>query len=115
MLLLLVCIPNIANAYINRPNAVVRIMNKAAGKTQTVRVPVGKNFEYEKLNVNVRACKQTDPFEVENHFMFIEISKNGDGQIFGGWMNRNAPGDNPLQNADYDLWLVGCEADLTGN
>ena len=42
-------------------------------------------------------------------FMFIEIDKSDEGKIFSGWMSANEPGDNPLQNADYDLWLVKCE------
>lgn len=98
-----------ANAYVERQNAVVRIMNKAAGKAQTLTLGVGKKVEFEKLGMIVRTCKQTDPFQAENHFMFIEITKDGEGTIFSGWMNKNAPGDNPLQNADYDVWIVGCE------
>lgn len=98
-----------ADAYVNRDVAVVAIMNKAAGKVQHVRIPVGKTAGFEKLTMTVRACKQTDPFQAEDEFMFIEVSKNGEGQIFSNWMSKNEPGDNPMQNADYDLWLVGCE------
>ena len=96
-----------ANAYVNKDIAVVRIMNKAAGRAQTVNLSVGKTTEYEKLNLLVRSCKQTDPFDAENFFMFTEISKS-DNKIFSGWMNRNEPGENPLQDADYDIWLVSC-------
>ncbi len=98
-----------ASAYIDRQNAVIRIMNKAAGKVQIVTLPVGKEVQYEKLNMMARACKQTDPFDAEDFFMFIEVSKSDAGKIFSGWMSANEPGDNPLQNADYDLWLVTCE------
>ncbi len=98
-----------ADAYINRDVAVVRIMNKAAGKVQTVALPVGQNAQYEKLSMIVRDCKQTDPFDAEDFFMFIEINETDHGKIFSGWMSANEPGDNPLQNADYDLWLVKCE------
>ena len=98
-----------AAAYIDRQSAVVRIMNKAAGKVQLVTIPVGQNAKYEKLNLLVRSCKQTDPFDAEDYFMFIEVSKDDNGKIFSGWMSANEPGDNPLQNPDYDLWLVKCE------
>ncbi len=108
MVFVLVMLPA-AHAWINRESAIVSIMNKAAGKVQNVTIPVGANFQFEKLNVVVRSCKQTDPFDAEDFFMFVEISKSGEGQIFGGWMSRNAPGDNPLQNEDYDLWLVECK------
>ena len=98
-----------ADAYVDKQNAVIRIMNKAAGKVQKVTLPVGQEAKYEKLNMLVRACKQTDPFDAQDFFMFIEIYKDQDNKIFSGWMSANEPGDNPLQNADYDLWLVSCE------
>ena len=98
-----------ANAYIDKENAVIKIMNKAAGKVQTVNLPIGQNTAFEKLNIMVRACKQNDPFDAENFFAFVEIEKNTEGKIFSGWMNANEPGNNPLQNADYDVWLVKCE------
>ena len=98
-----------ANAYIDKNVAVVRIMDKASGKAQTINIPVGEMVEYEKLNVQVRSCKQTDPFDAEDFFAFIEISTRTDGKVFSNWMSRNEPGVRPLQNADYDLWLVSCE------
>lgn len=98
-----------ALAYVDKNVAVVRILNKAAGKTQMVNLPVGQHTEFEKLAITVKSCKQTDPFQAENFFAFVEISKNSEGKIFSGWMNANEPGENPLQNADYDVWLVKCE------
>ena len=99
----------VADAYTDKDTAVVRVMDKAAGKVQMVTVPVGQEVAVEKLFLNVRTCKQTDPFQAEDFFTFIEISKVGEGRIFSGWMSRNEPGANPLQNADYDVWLVKCE------
>ena len=95
-------------AYVDRHNAVINILDKASGKNHVFTVPVATESKHEKLSFVVRACKQTDPFQPENAFMFIEISQNNN-QIFGGWMNKNAPGENPLQNVDYDMWLVRCE------
>lgn len=100
---------NSAVAYVERENAIVRIMNKAAGKVQTITMPVGRDIQFEKLHMLVRSCKQSDPFDAENYFAFIEISKSDEGKIFSNWMNANEPGENPLQNADYDVWLVKCE------
>lgn len=105
--LLFICPMVAAHAYINHETAVVRIMNKAAGKAYTVNVPVGRDTRFEKMNLLVRSCMQSDPFQAEDYFMFIEISQ--DAKIFSGWMSRNEPGDNPLQHPDYDLWLVRCE------
>jgi hypothetical protein len=97
-----------AHAYIDKTTAVVRVMNKAAGRATTVNLPVGGTTEYEKLMITTHACKQTDPFQAEDFLGFFEINRDGN-RIFSGWMSRNEPGYNPLQNADYDIWLVRCE------
>ncbi len=100
-----------AHAYVEKQTAYVRVMNKAAGKAQTVSIPVGQHMEFEKLNIVVKTCKQTDPFQPEDFWAFVEISKKSDdnAKIFSGWMSRNEPGNNPLQDADYDVWLTKCE------
>lgn len=102
-------LPVTADAYVNRNTAVLRIMNKDAGKVQEVNIPVGQEQQFEKMFINVRSCKQTDPFLAEDFFAFMEISERDKGQFFGGWMSRNEPGQNPLQHPDYDVWLVKCE------
>lgn len=107
-ILTLSIVPRGADAYIDRNTAVLRVLNKAAGKTQVVRIPVGNTIKIEKLDITVRACKQSDPFDAENHFSFVEVFNNSD-QIFGGWMNRNEPGNNPMESPDWDIWLNGCE------
>ena len=63
----------------------------------------------EGLKVIVKNCKQSDPFDAENFFVFMEIYTKTDGRIFSGWMNRNEPGENPLQNDTYDVWVERCE------
>ena len=98
-----------ASAYIEQENAVIRIMNKPAGKTQIVPIKVGETIQHDGLKITVRNCKKSDPFEAENFFVFLEIYTKTDGRIFSGWMNRNEPGQNPLQNDAYDVWLEKCE------
>lgn len=109
-LLCVMClIPNMAGAFVKRDVAVVRVLNKDAGKVQEINIPVGSETQLEKLFINVRTCQQTDPFQAEDFFAFIEIAESGKGQIYGNWMSRNEPGQNPLQHPDYDVWLVKCE------
>ncbi len=110
LVLAIICaLPDLALAYINRDMAVLRVMNKDAGKVHQISVPVGGEEQFEKLFINVRACKQSDPFQAEDFFAFVEIAEFDKGQIFGGWLSRNEPGQNPLQHPDYDVWLVKCE------
>ena len=104
---LLSLLPVVASAYTDKTNAVIRILNKDAGRVIEKTVRVGHSIDFEKLNINIRACKQSDPFDAEDFFSFIEIF-DGKNQGFGGWMTRNEPGQNPLQHPDYDVWLVEC-------
>ncbi len=107
---LLVCVlPSVAGAYINRETAVLRVMDKDAGKVQEIVVPVGQTAAVDKLTINIRACMQSDPFDAENFWAFVEISDSDDKLIFSNWFNRNEPGQKPLQHPDYDVWLVKCE------
>ena len=98
-----------AFAYIEKDTAVLRVMNKAAGKTQTVAAKVGETTKHDGLNIVIRNCKQTDPFDAENFFAFLEIYTKANVRIFSGWMNHNEPGQNPLQDDTYDVWLEKCE------
>ena len=98
-----------AFAYIEQDNAIIRVMNKPAGKTQVVPVRVGESIQHDGLTITVRNCKKSDPFEAENFFVFLEIYTKTDGRIFSGWMNRNEPGQNPLQDDTYDVWIEKCE------
>ena len=96
-------------AYIEKDTAILRVMDKPAGKTQIISVPVGKAITHEGLTLEVKNCKQSDPFQAENFFVFLEIYTKTDERIFSGWMNRNEPGQNPLQNETYDVWVEKCE------
>lgn len=102
-------LPVVANAYVDKTNAVIRILNKDAGKVSEQTIPVGYGIKFEKLNIDLRACKQSDPFDAENFWAFVEISDSDNGLVFSNWLNRNEPGNMPLQHADYDVWLVRCE------
>ena len=106
--LLLSVVPCVASAYIEKTNAIIRILNKDAGKVVEQNIAVGHGVKFEKLNIDIRTCKQSDPFDAEDYFAFVEIF-DGENQVFGGWMTKNDPGKNPLQHPDYDVWVVKCE------
>lgn len=97
--------------YIDRGTAQMRIMTKAAGRAHTVNVPVGeRGIEFDKLKIAVPTCKQSEPYAALDYFAFVQVwKKPSDAKIFSNWMTASEPGENPLQDADYDLWLIKCE------
>jgi len=102
-------VPQSGFSYVKKDIARVRVMDKIAGKTQVVKLPVGQNVQIDGLTMVVRDCEQSDPYDAENYFVFIEIYKKNTNRIFSGWMNHNEPGQNPLQDDTYDVWLEKCE------
>ncbi len=110
LLSLLFCaLPTVASAYVEKNTAVFRVLNKDAGKVSEHKVALNQSFKFEKLNIVVRSCKQSDPFDAENFWAFVEINDTDAGRVFSNWMDRNEPGKKPMQHADYDVWLVKCE------
>ena len=101
----------LVDKYIPMKNATVQIMNKQAGKVQTLIVPINKKVKFDKLEIIVRKCLSTNEFLPEDFFIFVEINKE-DNQIFSGWMTKSEPGQNPLQDPDNDLWLVSCDTEI---
>jgi len=100
--------------FIEKETAVIRMMDKVNGRARTITAPVGRRTEFEKLEMLVRSCKGTQPFAAQDNFMFIEVTKRPSAnaqprRIFSGWMTASAPGDNPLQDPEYDLWLIECK------
>ena len=98
-----------ARAFVTKNTAFVQVLDKTAGKTQMLEIPVGTPVSFEKLIITVRACMQSGPFDAENFYAFTEIGRSGEDLFYSNWMDRNNPGRNPVQNPDYDLWLVRCE------
>lgn len=98
-----------ADAFVEKDVAIFNVLDKAAGKTKTITVRVDQAVAFEKLIINVRSCKQTDPFTPENFYAFTEITKSDNTKVFSNWMDRNNPGRDPVQNPDYDVWLLRCE------
>ena len=108
--LMLFCFaPTIACAFVNKDIATLAVLDKAAGKTKNITIPIGQSVTFEKITIAVRDCKQSDPFKPENFYAFVEISKSDSGKFFSNWMDRNNPGRDPVQNPDYDVWLLRCE------
>jgi len=94
--------------YIPMDNAVVQVMDKAAGRTRTLTIPVGTSTRFDRLDIQVRKCYGVNEFLPEDFYMLLDVRRN-DNRIFSGWMVRSEPGQNPLQDPDNDLWLVRCE------
>ncbi|MDR0319530.1 MAG: DUF2155 domain-containing protein [Rickettsiales bacterium] len=102
---------NETDEMISKDFALVQVLDKASGKTKQLKLPAGKESVFEKLSINVKSCLAASEFQPESYSAFFQIYKSapdGKPRVFSGWMMSNSPGANPLEDENYDLWLVKC-------
>ena len=98
------------------PNAerVVTIgaIDKRTGVTRTFAGKPGQMFNFGTLNVTVRTCETTPPWEQKLTGAFLLINEtNGRAptrRIYSGWMFGESPSLHPLEHARYDIWVKSC-------
>ncbi len=99
---------------IAKKSATLQILDKPSGKTKTITIPLNHTEKFDKLSITALACYQTPEYRAEEHTVFLQIKKrtgadSRDQQIFSGWMYKNVPGQNPIQDDTYDVWLINCQ------
>lgn len=95
-------------SYIDRDKALVQVLDKVSGKSSTIMLEKNKPSKYYKLSFNLKSCKESDPFDPLNYYAFVEIYNNKT-KLYSNWLDKNEPGINPFQNADFDVWLISCK------
>ncbi|MDR0449444.1 MAG: DUF2155 domain-containing protein [Rickettsiales bacterium] len=101
-----------ADEMVKKDFAIVQVLDKTSGKTKQLKIPAGKESTFEKLAIDVKSCLAASEFQPEDYFAFFEVYKTAADRalprIFSGWMMASSPGANPLEDENYDLWLVKC-------
>jgi hypothetical protein len=98
------------------PNAerVVTIgaIDKRTGLTRSFVGNPGQMFSFGALNVRVRTCETTPPWEqkLTGAFLLIDetIGRAAAKRIYSGWMFAESPSLHPLEHARYDIWVKSC-------
>lgn len=95
---------------VQRPVAMLRGLDKIAGRVTDIRVKVGETVNYERLTVKVDECRAPPEGEAEDAFVFLEIrdSKTGGGLAFSGWMFASSPALSAMDHQRYDIWALSC-------
>jgi hypothetical protein len=93
--------------------AVIGILNKRDGVSRDVTMRPGEAKRIGSLIVRLRACDQTADWEPEQLTgAFIQADLHGsDGQwrrIFSGWLYKESPSLNVVENPYWDVWPKSC-------
>ena len=90
----------------------IAAIDKRTGVTRSFVGKPGQSFVFGALNVVVRACEATPPWEqpLEGAFLLIDetIGRLAPKRIYSGWMFAQSPSLHPLEHARYDIWVKSC-------
>lgn len=93
--------------------AVIGVLNKRDGVSRDLTLRPGEAKRIGPLIVRLRACDQTADWEPEQLTgAFIQADLHGsDGQwrrIFSGWLYKESPSLNVVENPFWDVWPKSC-------
>ena len=94
--------------------ATLGILNKHNGIVQNVTPHPGQSVKWRDVIVRLRACETTAPWEEEKltgAFVQVDVqqpNKRWD-RVFSGWLYKESPSLNVVENAAYDVWPKSCE------
>lgn len=98
------------------PNAerdvAIGAINKRTGETKTFVGRPGQGFSFGSLDVVVRTCEVTPPWEqkLTGAFLLIDerLVKGPARRVYSGWMFAESPSLHPLEHPRYDIWVKSC-------
>ena len=93
--------------------AVLGILNKRNGIVQNVTLRPGQSARWKDVIVRLRACETTAPWEEEKltgAFVQVDLQKPDKSwnRIFSGWLYKESPSLNVVENPVYDVWPKSC-------
>ena len=94
--------------------AVLGLLNKRNGIVQNVSLHPGQSVRWKDMIVRLRACETTAPWEEEKltgAFVQVDVQRPDKAwaRVFSGWLYKESPSLNVVENAVYDVWPKSCE------
>jgi hypothetical protein len=93
--------------------AVLGLLNKRNGIARDVTMRPGETQRIGDVVLRLRACDKTAPWEPQTLTgAFVQTDVRGpDGhwrRVFSGWLFKESPSLNSVQDAIYDVWVKSC-------
>ena len=94
--------------------AIIGLLNKRNGIVHNFRLKPGQSVRANDAIVHLRACEMTAPWEQEKLTgAFLQLDVQGPDKkwrrVFSGWVYKESPSLNVVQNPVYDVWPKSCE------
>ncbi|CAN5245762.1 hypothetical protein BH10PSE15_BH10PSE15_15820 [soil metagenome] len=93
--------------------AVLGVLNKRNGVAREISLKPGQAARIGDAVIRLRACEQTAPWESDHYTgAFVQLDvKQYDAKwhrVFSGWLYKERPSLNVVQNPIYDVWPKSC-------
>jgi hypothetical protein len=104
---------------------VLGVLNKRNNITRDLEMKVGEvRRVFDDVVVRVSACERTAPWEEPPEtgaFVQVNVLERPDAdsapewrRIFSGWLFKNSPSLNVVENRTYDVWVKDCRMSFPG-
>jgi hypothetical protein len=93
--------------------AVIGFLNKRNGNSRDLTLKPGQAVRVGDAIIRLRACEKTAPWEQDQLTgAFLQLDVAGTDKtwrrVFSGWIYKERPSLNVVQNAVYDVWPKSC-------
>ncbi len=94
--------------------ATIGLLNKRNGLWRDLTLKPGEAIRVGDVVVRLRACETTAPWENEHYTgAFVQVIKrspdNSWRRIFSGWLYKESPSLNVVEDPVYDVWTKACQ------
>jgi hypothetical protein len=94
--------------------AVLALLNKRNGKSQDLTLRPGQAVRIGDAVIRLRACEETAPWEQDHYtgaFVQLDVHQFDKSwqRVFSGWLFKERPELNVVQNPIYDVWTKSCK------
>ena len=99
--------------------AVLGLLNKRNGIVRDLTLRPGQAMRVKDVVVRLRACETSAPWEIEKLTgAFVQVDRlRSDGQWvrrFSGWLYKESPSLNVVEDSVYDVWPKSCTMSWPG-
>lgn len=93
--------------------AVIALLNKRNGIVRNLTMKPGDALRVRDAIVRLRACETTAPWEsppLTGAFLQLDVEQTNKSwrRVFSGWVYKESPSLNAVENPIYDVWVKSC-------
>lgn len=90
--------------------AILRALDKVTSNLTDIELAPGDAADVGRLSVRLGECRYpADDPNADAFAQMVIINRNNGKTLFDGWMIASSPALSALDDARYDVWVLGCQ------